>query len=56
MAVGANAGHRFLADVAALREADRLLRSSHFLGEVAIVDVQPVDRRARLNAECVVGL
>jgi hypothetical protein len=56
MAIGPNAGHGFLADVAALGETNRPLHSRHFLWEIGIVDVQPVNRRAGLDAKGVVRL
>ena len=56
MAIGPNAGHGFLADVTALGETNRPLHPRHFLRKIGIVDIQPVHRRAGLDAERVVRL
>lgn len=56
MAIGANACHGFLADVAALGETDCLLRPRHLLGQVRIVDVSSIKGRARLNPKGIVRL
>jgi hypothetical protein len=50
-----DAGHGFLTDVAALREADRLLHAPHFLRQVGGVHVHRVKRHAGLDAEHVEG-
>jgi hypothetical protein len=56
MAIGANASHRLLANVAALREADGSLHPCHFLGEIGVIDIEPIKRGAGLDSKRVIRL
>jgi hypothetical protein len=55
MAIGANAGDGFLADITALRETNRSVHPPYFLGEIGIVDVGPVNRSPGFDTQRVVG-
>jgi hypothetical protein len=51
LALVEEAGDRFLADVAALREADGALVESRLLGDDGVVEVDAVAREGEVDAE-----